>query len=172
MANETIQNYQAQETIKEIIAKPVEKQGSYLNWLSIQITLWPFIILIIFIVFRKQIRSILSQISEFSFGSLSIKLRKRLKISKDKYIKIQNLTARDIKFFFVVASQSWKIESVKWKLDIKENLALHIKLEDAGLISIKNKNTAVSDKNVDCELTSLGEDLYSELTSLISESIK
>jgi hypothetical protein len=49
---------------------------------------------------------------------------------------------------------------------------LHKKLEDAGLISIKNKETALQDNKVDCQLKSIGEDLYSELASLISESIK
>lgn len=49
---------------------------------------------------------------------------------------------------------------------------MHKKLEDAGLISIKNKETALRDNKVDCQLTSLGEDLYSELASLVSESIK
>ena len=142
-----------------------------MNW-NFNISFWPLLLLVFIIIFWKQIGNILSQLSEFSFGSLSIKLRKRLKISVEKYEKIKNLTSRDIKFFFVVASQSWKIKSVNWNLDIKENIDLHKKLEDARLISIKNEETTLRDNKVDCQLTSLGEDLYSELASLISESIK
>jgi len=99
-------------------------------------------------------------------------LKKRLKISDEKYEKMKSLTSRDIKFFFSVASQSWKIKKVEWNFDIQESFTLHKKLEEAGLVSIKNKETALQDNLVNCQLTSLGEDLYSELASLISESIK
>jgi len=148
------------------------KKGDIMNNINTSITLWPIMTIILFLVFRKPIQNTLNQISEFSFGSFSIKLKNRLKVSGDKYREIQALTARDLKFFLAIASQSWEMDSVKWKLSIEDNLVLHEKLESAGLVSIKNKNTAISEKNVDSKLTALGEELYSELTSLISEFIK
>jgi hypothetical protein len=61
---------------------------------------------------------------------------------------------------------------VEWNLSIEDNLALHEHLEKAGLIEIRNKDTAILDSNVDSKLTLLGEDFYSELSSLVSEFIK
>lgn len=146
------------------------KKEGLMNF-NCDITLWPIIAIIVLIVWRKNISNILCQISELSFGDLSIKLRRSLKIPKEEYEKIKSLTSNDVKFFFAVASQSWEIDKVTWKLNIEENLTMHKKLESAGLVSIKNKTTAIQDNKVDSQLTSLGEEFYLQLTLLISDSI-
>lgn len=63
---------------------------------------------------------------------------------QDQLEKLKALNASDLKFFFAVASLSWKIKSVEWKYDINENLELSEKLEEAGLVTITLPATSTS----------------------------
>jgi hypothetical protein len=90
----------------------------------------------------------------------------------EQYDQLKNLSAFDLKFFFAIASQSWRIHAITWKFDARQSLENHLKLESAGLLAISNKGTALTDGNVNAVLTPLGEEFYQELTSLIAQSIR
>jgi hypothetical protein len=141
------------------------------NWFSIQITLWPILLGVFIWLFRKQIEEMIKSISYIRFGNFAFRLRRRMKLSDEMFLKIKNLNSIDLQFFFIVASQSWKIEKVNWKINIDENIERHKKLENIGLIKISNLDSAKKDNNVNAALTAIGEEFYNELSSLISESI-
>ena len=163
-----------QGTLQKIEKTTSEKVITSSDWLSVSVTLWPVVAVIGLFIFRKQIASLLRDLAGFTFGSFSLKLRHRMSkvAEKDQFEKIKSLSAYDLKFFFVLASQSWKIKKVEWNFDVHETLKLHEKLEKAGLVVILNKDSAVKEKNVIAHLTSLGEELYQELVSLVSESLR
>ncbi len=142
-----------------------------MNWFSIQITLWPILLGVFIWLFRKQIEEMIKSISYIRFGNFAFRLRRRMKLSDEMFLKIKNLNSIDLQFFFIVASQSWKIEKVNWKINIDENIERHKKLENIGLIKISNLDSAKKDNNVNAALTAIGEEFYNELSSLISESI-
>lgn len=174
-AGESAQSPTTQQgTLQKIEKTTSEKVITSSDWLSVSVTLWPIVAAMVLVIFRKQVASLLQDLAGFTFGSFALKLRRRVsKVAQaDQLEKIGSLSAYDLKFFFVMASQSWKIESVNWKFDIHENLKLHEKLEQVGLIVIKNKDSALGDNNVLAHLTPFGEELYQELTSLISESLR
>ena len=133
------------------------------------ITLWPIVATLIVILFRKQIARILSDLGAIGFGSFSLQLRRRISKSTDpeQYARIRQLSSFDLKFFLAIASQSWRIERITWKMDTEESLRCHEKLEAAGLIKISERDPPVTST-----LTQFGEEFYSELTSLIAESIR
>lgn len=142
-----------------------------MNWFSIQITLWPILLGIAIFLFKKQIGDMVKNISEITFGSFALKLRKRMKLSDEAFLKIKMLNGSELKFFFIIASQSHEIGKVTWKIGIDENIRLHEKLKNVGLIEINNLDSAKEKRTIDAKLTALGEDFYNELSSLISESI-
>ena len=113
----------------------------------------------------------IKNISDIRFGNFALRLRRRMKLSDEMFLKIKNLNSTDLKFFFIVASQSWKIKKGDWKIKIDENIELHKKLEAVGFIKINNLDSAKKDNNIDTTLTATGEEFYNELSSLVSESI-
>ncbi|MBW2739515.1 MAG: hypothetical protein JRE64_11855 [Deltaproteobacteria bacterium] len=163
-----------QGTLQKIEKTTSEKVITSSDWLSVSVTLWPIVAAIVLVIFRKQVASLLQDLAGFTFGSFALKLRCRVsKVAQaDQLEKIRSLSAYDLKFFFVMASQSWKIKKVDWSFDVHENLKLHEKLEQVGLVVIKNKDSALIDNKVNALLTPFGEELYQELTSLISESLR
>jgi len=163
-----------QGTLQKIEKTTSEKVITSSDWLSVSITLWPLVALIGLIILRKQVASLLQDLAGFTFGSFSLKLRRRMSkfVERDQFEKIKALSAYDLKFFFVMASQSWKIKKVDWGFDVHENLKLHEKLEEAGLVVIHNKDSAIRDESVKALLTPFGEELYQELASLIAESLR
>jgi hypothetical protein len=157
--------------IEKIIS---EKEINNNNWVSLNITLWPIVAVFVLFIFKKQFAAILHDLAGFTFGSFSVKLRRRMsKVADEHQIeKIKLLSAYDLKIFFVIASQSWKIEKVIWKFSTHESLKVHEKLEDVGLLIIHNKSTAIQENVVKATLTHFGEELYQEISSLISESLR
>ena len=163
-----------QGTLQKIEKTTSEKVITSGDWFSVSITLWPLVAIIALLVFRKQLASVFGDLAGFTFGSFSLKLRRRMSkvAERDQLDKLKSLSAYDLKFFFVMASQSWKIKKVEWSFDVYESLKLHQKLETAGLVVIQNRTSAIRDNNVDARLTPFGEELYQELSSLISESLR
>lgn len=170
----TVTTVLQQGTLQTVEKTTTEKEITSSDWLSVSITLWPLVAVIGLALFRKQVASLLEDLAGLTFGNFSLKLRRCMtKIAeRDQFEKIKAFSAYDLKFFFVVASQSWQIGNVDWRIDVHESLMLHEKLEAAGLVVIKNKASAINDKKVVAKLTPLGEDLYQELSSLISESLR
>ncbi len=155
---------------KAVTEKVVKESG----WATVSVTLWPVAALLIALLFRKQLGRILDDLGSVTFGSFTFRLRRRMAKSTtpEQYERMSRLNSYDLKFFFVLASQSWQIKQVTWKLDPSDSLRVHEKLESVGLITILNRETAVADTSVNSKLTPLGEDFYAEITSLIAESIR
>lgn len=163
-----------QRTLQTIEKTTREKVIKNNDWLSVSVTLWPIAVVIILMLFYKQVASVLQDLAGFTFGSFSLKLRRRMSnvVPVGQFEKVKSLSASHLKLFFVIGSQSWKIKKVEWNFDIHESLKLHEKLEEVGLIVIKNKDSALNQGNVDSKLTDFGEEMYQELASLLSESIR
>jgi len=130
----------------------VEKIHEGSGWFTVSVTMWPLVVLAICLLFRKQLTSLLADLSGITFGSFSLKLRRRiLKFAdEEQYEKIKRLSAHDLKYFFIVASQSWKIDKVDWRTDPQTNREMHSRLENAGLITISPRDRAIAPKWVVC----------------------
>jgi hypothetical protein len=160
----TVQTTNTKETIKE--AAP--------DWLHVTVTLWPVVVIIAMICFYRQVAQLLQDLAGLTFGSFSLKLRKRVSkfTDSEQYSKVQQLSAYDLKCFFIVASQSWRVKKVEWNMPVQDMFAVQQRLQGAGLVRINNMESAIKEGNVDSIVTPFGDDFYQELTSVIAESIR
>jgi hypothetical protein len=163
-----------QGTIQNIEKTVSEKVITNCDWLTVSITLWPIAFVIAIIIFKNQIASILEDVANLKFGNFSLTLRSRIRkmVPEERFDNIKALNATDLKVFFVLGSQFWKIKAVTWNFETQELLASQEKLEKAGLIVIKNKASAVSENDIKFDITEFGREFYQQLASLISEFIQ
>ena len=95
-----------------------------------------------------------------------MQVSQKLKSAKIKSMYDLNIT--EFKFFMAISAQSWKVDKIDWKLDCKENMELHKKLEKNGLI--KNVKM-INNKNISADLTDDGIELYDAIVKVMHFNI-